>query len=63
MTKEQTDEFTNFIKQKITELKEDKLFDAVRAQYPNVSTRAIMQSLMILLGGDVIYDENDDGEK
>lgn len=58
-----TNEFTDFIKQKIAELKEDELFDAVRAQYPDVSTRAIMQSLMILLGGDVIYDKNEEGEK
>ncbi|MEI6746110.1 MAG: hypothetical protein WCL34_09125 [Methylococcaceae bacterium] len=53
-----TNEFTDFIKQKIAELKEDELFDAVRAQYPDVSTREIMRSLSILLGGDVIYDEN-----
>ena len=60
-----TNEFTDFIKQKIIELglpdgvKDSGIFDAVKKEYPDVSTRAIMQSIMILSGGDIItVDEN-----
>lgn len=56
-------DLVDFMKEKIAELKEDELFDAVKTQYPHISTREIMQGLSILLGGDVIYDESDGSAK
>lgn len=58
-------DFADFIKEKIAELgipdefNDNGIFEAVREAYPDVSTREIMQSIMILSGGDVItVDEN-----
>lgn len=55
--KENKAKMADFIREKIAEYGESSIFDAVKAQYPNVSDWEIRQSIMILRGGDIVTVE------